>query len=70
MKIFFRKHIEGFLIGTAVILIGIIVSFFIWGIAYVSQNLNDVFASKSAGTQMVKFNLPAARNLNLKGLVQ
>jgi hypothetical protein len=69
MKIFFRKHVEGFLIGIALILVGVMLWCFAWGMIYVSQNLDSVFEPKSAGIQTVSFNLSGAQNLNLRGFV-
>ncbi len=69
MEIFLRKHTEGFLTGVAVALTIITFWGFIWGIIYVSQNLDSVFTSKPAGMQTISFNLSEAQNLNLKGLV-
>ena len=69
MGIFFRKHIEEFLLGIALILIGVMLWCFIWGIIYVSQNLSSVFKSGPAEGQTTSFNLPGAENLNLRGSV-
>jgi CHASE3 domain sensor protein len=67
--IFFRKHLEQFLVGLAVLLIGIMASCFVWGVIYLSQNLDSVFTSKSAEVKTVSFDLSGARNLNLRGLL-
>ena len=56
--------------SIALALIGGMLWCFIWGIIYVSQNLDDVFASRSGVIQTVSFNLSGARSLNLKGLIQ
>ena len=49
MEATFRKHIEGFLVGFAVILIAAMIGYFMWGMVYISQNLDSVFESKTAG---------------------
>jgi|GEM_PF-1156694 predicted thioredoxin/glutaredoxin len=67
--IFFRKHMEQFLVGLAVLLIGIMASCFVWGVIYLSQNLDSVFSSKSAEIKIVSFDLSDAKNLNLRGLL-
>jgi hypothetical protein len=46
------------------------VACFVWGIVFVSEDLDSVFGSKPAATQTVNFNLSGAGNLNLRGLVQ
>jgi hypothetical protein len=68
MQIFVRKHIEGFLIGSAVLLVGVLLWCFFWSMSYVSQSLDSVFETKSAGTQTVSFDLSGAQKLNLRGM--
>ena len=70
MENFFRKHIEGFLTVLALVMVGAMVACFVWGIVFVSEDLDSVFGSKPAATQTVNFNLSGAGNLNLRGLVQ
>ena len=70
MKFFFRKHLEGFLVGFTIVLVGIMAFCFVWGITYVSQNLDSVFEARSAETQTISFNLSGAKSLDLRGLVQ
>jgi membrane-bound acyltransferase YfiQ involved in biofilm formation len=69
MEIFFRKYVEEFLIGFAIVLIGVILTCFVWGMIYISESLNSVFESKPTVAQTVNFNLSGAQNLNLRGLV-
>jgi len=52
----------------AVILVGIMVYCFVWGMIYISQNLDAVFESKPIGVATVSFNLSGAASLNLRGL--
>lgn len=69
MEIFFRKHIEECLAACAVILIGVIIGCFVWGMTYISQNLDAVFEPRPVAVQIISFNLSGAQSLNLKGLV-
>ena len=67
MEAFFRKHVEKFLMGLAVILVGIMLWCFVWSMIYISQSLDSVFESGSTGVQTVSFNLSGAKSLNLRG---
>ncbi|MGB7957845.1 MAG: hypothetical protein WCF77_03345 [Minisyncoccia bacterium] len=69
MEIFFRKNIEGFLAAIAIVLIGVMVGCFVWGMSYISQSFDNVFEAAPTTGQMVNFNLAGARSLNLRGLV-
>jgi hypothetical protein len=68
MKLFFKRHTEGFLTTFAILLVGITAWCFIWGMAFLVQNLNDIFAAPAIGAQTVSFNLSGAQSLSLKGL--
>ena len=68
MEIFFRKHVEEFLIGFAIALIGVMLACFMWGMVYISESLDSVFESKPTTAQTVNFNLTGAQSLNLRGL--
>jgi len=70
MEAFFRKHIEGFLVGFALVMVAAIVVCFIWGMVYISENLDNVFGSKAVVAPAVSFDLPGARSLNLRGFIQ
>jgi hypothetical protein len=70
MKIFLRKHIEGLSIAFIIVLVGVMVGGFFWGIAYISMSLNSALSFKPAPPQVVQFNIEGAKNLDLKGLLQ
>lgn len=70
MKTFLRKHIEGNLVALTIVLVGLMVGCLVWGITYLSMNLNDVFNFKPTPAAAVQFNIDGASKLNLKGLVQ
>lgn len=70
MITFIRKNLEGFLIAATIILVGVMASCFVWGIVYVSQNLNAALQFKPAVPQATNFNITGAQKLNLHGLVQ
>ena len=53
MEIFFRKNIEGFLAAIAIVLIGVMVGCFVWGMSYISQSFDNVFEAAPTTGQMV-----------------
>ena len=55
MEIFFRKHIEEFLMGFAVILLGVMIFSFVWGMIYLSENLDSVFEPSSVSGKYDQF---------------
>ncbi len=65
---FFRKHTEEFLIGFAVVLALVMIGWFIWGMIFISENLDSVFMAKTPPVKTTSFNLQGAQNLDLKGL--
>jgi CHASE3 domain sensor protein len=67
---FIKKYIEEFLIGLAIVLLLILVSYFIWGIMDVSQQINQAIGSGATAGVPMEFNLKSATDLNLKGLLQ
>jgi hypothetical protein len=69
MEIFFRKHIEGFLVAFAIVLIAAMVGCFAWSMTYISESLDAVFEPRPNATQMIGFDLSGAQSLNLRGLV-
>lgn len=69
MQAFIRKHIEGFLILAAVVLIGVMAFSFIWGLTFASESVNSVFQPPSAAPPAAGFNISGAQHLNLHGLV-
>lgn len=69
MEIFFRKHIEEFLIGFTIVLLSAMVVSFFWGMVYLSESLDNVFEAAPVATKVASFNLPGAQALNLRGLV-
>jgi hypothetical protein len=69
MENFFRKHIEGFLTGFAVVLLGVVVFCFVWGMVYLSRSLDSVFDVNASVASTTSFNLSGAKALNLRGLV-
>ena len=70
MRELFRKHIDGFLIAFAVVLAGAMVTSFVWGITYISVNMNRALNFKPTPSQNTNFDIPNAAKLDLKGLVQ
>ena len=68
MIAFLRKHTEGFLVASAIVLVGVMAGCFIWGMVYLSQNLDRAFDSHAAEAQTVNFNIAGAQKLNLKDL--
>jgi hypothetical protein len=69
MEIFFKQHTEEFLLASAMVLVGVMAWCFIWGMIFLSENLNDIFALPGAGAPVASFNLSGAQSLNLKGLL-
>ena len=69
MKLFLKRHTEGFLTASAIFLVGVTAWCFIWGMTFLLQNLDDIFEAPTVGAQTVNFNLSGAQNLNLKGLL-
>jgi hypothetical protein len=68
MEIFFRKHLEEFLIGFTIVLLGAMVFSFVWGMVYLSESMDSMFEPSSATATTAGFNLSGAQNLNLRGL--
>jgi hypothetical protein len=69
MKAFLKKHTEGILTASAIFLIGVTAWCFIWGMVFLSQSLDTIFASPTGGPGTVSFNLMGAQSLDLKGLM-
>lgn len=55
--------------GFTVILLGVMIFSFVWGMIYLSESMDSVFEPSSAAANTTGFNLSGAQNLNLRGLV-
>lgn len=70
MKKLFRKHSESILIALALLFLAIIILSFAWGISQVVGEVNRAENAKGGGKGNPGFDLPAARKLDLRGLVK
>jgi len=66
----FKKNPEGTLIALAVVFFAIMLCYFILGVTTAVGGITDVFSANKNQPQNVSFNLSAASQLNLRGLVQ
>ena len=70
MKQFIKIHQEWFLTGIAILLLGILVAVFVWGITGLAIDLTKAILPQSNKGSISNFDLEAAKRLNLKGLAQ
>lgn len=70
MKKILRNHPEAVLTALAVVFAVLIVGAFSWGIGEVAGLVSATVGTNSANQQGVGFNLKAAEQLNLRGLVK
>jgi hypothetical protein len=69
---FIKRHQESVLIFVALVLLGIIIAYFVWGINILTVNLNRaVNPEKNSLTQKTQFEIEAAKEvLKQRGLAQ
>lgn len=69
MKRFLRKHLEIALAVLAVIFVAAIIVAFTWGLNSVVGSVNGAVNANGSGGANTSFNLDAAKQLDLRGLV-
>lgn len=65
MKKFLQDYQDGLLIFGAIVFLGIIVAFWVWGITEVAVVLNKVLNPPPPSSSSAKFDIEGARGLNL-----
>lgn len=70
MKPFLKQHLREALAVAALVFLGIIAAYFIWGIMTISLALSQATTVPPPGPDSATFNLQGARGLNLRGLIQ
>jgi hypothetical protein len=69
MKNFLKNHMNTVLIVLVIVFLAIIVGYFIWGIGYVTSEVDKADDSQTATAQTFDFNLKAAAALDYRGLM-
>lgn len=70
MQKFFKNHPEFVLIGSTVILFGILLVYFSWGITVLVYSLNKAISTRNSQQARIGFDLKGAEGLDLRGLVK
>lgn len=65
MKQFIKTHQDWILIASAVVLVGTIVWFFIWGVALIAENVGNAIVPPQGNVAATQFNIDMAQQLNL-----
>lgn len=69
MKKIFKKYLQQTLAAVALIFLGIVAAYYIWGITTISFDVNQVTTAIPANASSSVFDIQDAKNLNLKGLM-
>lgn len=70
MEAYLKKHTEEVLVAVAIILLAVLLSAFIWGIVFISSNINRVVIFDLNTTAPIGFDFKGAVMLDLKGLLK
>jgi hypothetical protein len=65
---FFKQHVQQTLAAVALVFLGIIAAYYVWGIATISLAVSQVTDSASHAGATTLFDLEKAEDLNLRGL--
>lgn len=69
MKKILRKHLEIVLAVLAIVLLSTIIALFVWGVNNMVASMNNAMSAKGSAGENTSFNLDAAKQLDLRGLV-
>lgn len=70
MKNILRKYPEVILTLLALVLLGILISYFSWGIGDMVAEVNRAANAKGGGGETINFDLRAAQSLDFRGLAK
>jgi hypothetical protein len=65
MKQFLKTHQEWVLIACALAISGVIIGFYVWGIALVAENVGAAIEPPQGNVSATQFNIQGAQQLNL-----